>query len=355
MTKIGIIGASGQVGTEVCLFLKTYPNIHPIGIVRAPISGALLRRLGIEVRYGTLGSPHQCSELLGDCDLVADFSVSSGAAHEIKAHYLNNISKALEFSRPGAHYLFISSINAFGMNSKFNRTKFYRIPRSVYAHTKRYGERLAARLGRRYNKESFVFRLGHVHGLLQRVSEETAELVRGRYQRFEYPDTPSYTIFCHSIAEAMVQLTGGKTKTGTYTLISEPAWSWKEVLEYYVEDEREIAVTLKPVQRPGLLQRFKNSINGRTVKALLDYRETLRANVLIALPNLERKSAAYLYAMRARSQIREFKDQFIYRPNGIHEGIFPGQRLSGLSDSRQSMAAKAAQVREMLGSLIQEL
>jgi nucleoside-diphosphate-sugar epimerase len=352
MTTIGIIGASGQVGTEVCLFLKTYPNIRPVGIVRTPVSGALLRRLGIEVRCGTLGSPRQCSELLGDCDLVADFSVLPGSAREIKAHYFNNINKALEFLRPEARYLFISSINAFGMNGGFNRAKYYWVPRSVYAHTKRYGERLTTSLGRKYNKEVFVFRLGHVHGLLQRVSVGTAELVRGKYKRFEYPDTPSYTIFCHSIAEAIVHLTGGRTKVGTYTLISEPPWSWKEVLEYYLEDQREIVVTLKPVQKPGLIHRFINGIQGRTVKALLDYREPLRANVLMGFPGLEQKTAARLYAMRAMNQIREFQDQFIYRPGRIHEGVFPGQRLSGLSDSRQSMAVKTAQVREMLGSMV---
>lgn len=352
MTTVGIIGASGQVGTEVCLFLKTYPNIRPVGIVRTLISGALLRRLGVEVRCGTMGSPRQCSDLLRDCDLVADFSVSSGAAHEIKTYYLNNISKALEFSPREARYLFISSINAFGMNTQFNRAKYYWFPRSVYAHTKRYGERLAVRLGRKYNKEIFVFRLGHVYGLLQRVSEETAELVRGKYERFEYPNTPSYTIFCHSIAEAIVHLTEGKTIAATYTLISEPPWSWKEVLEYYVDDQRKITVTLMPVQNPRLLHRFISAIRGRTVKALHDYRETLKANVLRALPNLEQKSAGYLYTMRARNQIREFQGQFIYRPSGIHEGIFPGQRLSNLSDSRQSMAVRTAQVREMLGSLV---
>ena len=125
MITIGIIGASGQVGTEVCLYLRTYPNVRPVAIVRTPISGALLRRLGIEVRCGTLGSPDECSELLGDCDLVADFSVSSGSPHQINAHYRNNISKALEFSKPEARYLFISSINAFGMSARDNRAKHH--------------------------------------------------------------------------------------------------------------------------------------------------------------------------------------------------------------------------------------
>ena len=56
MTTIGVIGASGQVGTEVCLYLKTYPEVRPVAIVRTSLSGALLRRLGIEVRVGAFGT-----------------------------------------------------------------------------------------------------------------------------------------------------------------------------------------------------------------------------------------------------------------------------------------------------------
>jgi hypothetical protein len=193
--------------------------------------------------------------------------------------------------------------------------------------------------------------LGHVHGLLQRVSEETASLVRQEYNRFEYPATPSYTIFCHSIAEAMVLLTEGKEEPGIYTLISDPPWSWKEILEYHVERNCEINVTLVPYQRSKLLNRFVDSVKKVTLIALKRYGETLRANLLHHLPGLELKSAAHIYTMRAQHQIREFEEQLVYRPSGIHDGTFGGRRLSALSDSRWSMPAKTAQVKSMLADI----
>ena len=63
-TTIGVIGASGQVNTEVCLYLKTYPEVRPVAVVRTSISGALLRRLGIEVRVGAFGTESESRELL---------------------------------------------------------------------------------------------------------------------------------------------------------------------------------------------------------------------------------------------------------------------------------------------------
>ena len=52
--------------------------------------------------------------------------------------------------------------------------------------------------------------------------------------------------------------------------------------------------------------------------------------------------------MLAQRQIQQFEGQFVYRPEGVHEGIFPGPRLRGVSDSRITMAPKAMQVADML-------
>jgi nucleoside-diphosphate-sugar epimerase len=352
---IGIIGASGQVGTEVCLFLKTYPGVRPIGIVRTPISGALLRRLNVDVRVGTFASPSDSKELVGDCDLVVDFSAPSRGVEEIKMHYLKNISSALEFSPRSALYIFISTINAFGMSARFNRAKYYWIPRSAYAHTKRYGERLTLRLGRKLRKEAFVFRLGHVHGLLQRVSNETAELVRGKYERFEYPNSPSHTIFCASIAEGIIAVAEGKELPGIYTLLSEPPWSWKEVLEYYSENNRNFSVTLRPMERQTLAQKLLTMAKGWLLDRLLDYKDTLNANVLRRFPRFERKCRVRFNVARVQREIREFQSQLVYRPTEMYRGIFPGARLSTLSDSRSTMHEKTALVNEMLEKMLERV
>jgi dTDP-4-dehydrorhamnose reductase len=352
MTTIGIIGASGQVGTEVCLFLKTYPAVRVIAIVRAPVSGSILRRCGIEVRVGTFAAAEESARLVGDCDVVVDFSViSTGEVVQICAHYAKNITAALQYSRSRARYVFISTINVFGMGDDFNRAKNYWIPHSVYAYTKRYAERQALRVGKLQCKEVFIFRLGHVHGLLQRISQHTAELVGGPYTQFEYPDTPSYTIFCYTIAEAIVSVGAGKEAPGIYTLVSEPAWSWKEVLQYYAPPGRHLKITLRPTRPTRWWTRVANGLKRGTLRLGFRYQETAKANVLHRIPRLELKTRGKLYCYKARQQIQEWQEQFIYRPPQVHEGIFPGKRLASASDSRQTMAEKTAEVRTMLDCL----
>lgn len=99
MITIAIIGASGQVGTEVCLFLMTNPDVQPVAIVRSEVSGAMLRRLGVEVRLCNLDDEYQCREVFADCDLLVDFSVPPGEVSDITAHYDRNITHALQCAR----------------------------------------------------------------------------------------------------------------------------------------------------------------------------------------------------------------------------------------------------------------
>jgi dTDP-4-dehydrorhamnose reductase len=353
LVTIGIIGASGQVGTEVCLFLKTYSDVRVVAIVRAPISGAILHRCGIEVRIGTFATPEESTRLVGDCDVIVDFSVPSGdEVVQICAHYAKYITAALQCSPSRARYVFISTINAFGMGDHFNAAKNYRIPHSIYAYTKRYGERQALRLGKRERRQVFVFRLGHVHGLLQRVSHETVELLAAGHTEFEYPDTPSYTIFCHTIAEAIVGVAAGnETPDSIYTLVSEPAWSWKEVLEYYAPPERSLKIRLRRARQTQWWKRIADELQGTILRLAYKYRETARANLLRRFPRLESRTRAKFYQRRARQQIGEWHDRFIYRAPLVHEGIFPGKRLATVSDSRITMGAKTAQVRRMLDCL----
>jgi nucleoside-diphosphate-sugar epimerase len=352
MKTIGIIGASSQVGTEVCLFLKTYPDIRVIGIVRASISGAILRRCGISVRVGTFDTAEECVRLVGDCDLIVDFSViSTGDFAATRAHYKQYVSGALRGSPAFARYVFISTINAFGMGDEFNRAKYYWVAHSVYATTKRHAERLALRFGKLNGKQVFVFRLGHVHGILQRVSFHTAEIVSGPYLEYEYPDTPSYTIFCHTIAEALINVLAGREVPGIYTLISDPPWSWAEVLRYYAPQESQLTIRVLPSKRAGWRAGIIGWCKEFALGFVTRYRETLRANLLHRVPGLQLRIQASFYRRRARQQVHEWKSEFVYRPPPIHEGVFPGKRLRSLSDSRITMPRRAIEVQRILDAM----
>src|SRR5206468_3111752 len=148
--------------------------------------------------------------------------------------------------------------------------------------------------------------LGHVHGLLQRVSEETYQLVNGHYRKFEYPDTPSYTIFCHTIAEGLIHVAEGRECAGIYTLISQPPWTWREVLEYYAPPDSHLEVDLRSTAQPRTLRRVSTALQAGALEFLKQYRDTLHANVLHYAPQLERRAAALLYVQRARRQIQDF-------------------------------------------------
>ena len=50
MKKIGIIGANGQVGTEVCIHLSEIDNFEVIPICRSNSSTAFLRKIGLNCK-----------------------------------------------------------------------------------------------------------------------------------------------------------------------------------------------------------------------------------------------------------------------------------------------------------------
>lgn len=352
MITVGVLGATGQVGTEVCLFLKTYAQINVVAISRSEVGTALLKRLDITCRIGVLGTDEEIAALLKDCDVVIDFAaIISTSAETYKKFYYNNITKVLKNTPKNTKYIFVSTINAFGMGSNFNKAKYYFIPHTLYAITKRYAENLTRKLGKKYGKETYIFRLGHVHGFLQRVSEETMKLIATPYKAFHYPNTPSYTVFCFTIAEAIVNIAENKEKTGTYTVVSTPAWSWEEVLKYYALPNQELNIKLIPIEKRGILQNIVSGIKNSLMSFIVKYRETFRANILAHYPDLENKIRRDMLQKKANAQIETYKNAGVYSDKNIHEGEFGGNRLTSISDSRKTMAEKARQVQEMLNLL----
>jgi hypothetical protein len=145
----------------------------------------------------------------------------------------------------------------------------------------------------------------------------------------------------------------GKERPGIYTLLSEPPWSWKEVLEYYSDDNRSISVMLGPMERETWAQKLMTIPKSWLLDRLLDYKDTLNANVLRRFPRFERKCRVRFYVARTQREIREFQSRLVYRPTEMYRGIFPGARLSTLSDSRSTMHEKTALVSKMLEKMLE--
>lgn len=350
---IAIVGANGQVGSEVALYLSLMPGVRVVAVSRSVLGSTILRRCGLECRHGSVDDESQCRELLRECDLVADFSLPRGSVADIRRASRALVTNAIRHAPPGAAYVYISSLMALGMRDRSQSLRFHLFPYTVYAAWKRYSERLARKCGARIRRPIFVLRLGDVHGQLQSIS---ANLLDGARDGFaSVPDGYSYTVFAYSIAEALANIALGREQPGTYTLVSEPGYSWKEILEIYFQ-----RAGIEPhilVEKRGheylLLQRLGDGVRSLT-RSLLSFavrnREFLVANVLRFAPSLELPLKAAYARRQARLEVAA-EGKVGYRPFTAWRGtMIPGARLRSLSDPRTSMGPFEAK----LGSLLRE-
>ncbi|MBU4376666.1 MAG: NAD(P)-dependent oxidoreductase, partial [Candidatus Omnitrophica bacterium] len=230
--NIAVIGANGQVGREVCLFLSVF-GVKVVPISRTELGGIFLERCGLSCRYGTIGNIEDAKRLLDGCDLIADFSHPHGLPTEVRTAVKSNIENALRWAPAKSPYVYMSTISAFGMAHGRSKMRNYRLAHTRYAADKRYLERLV--LAGQAKRDVYVLRLGQLHGYLQKVSQEfMEEAALGEEVHLPFSsNTASYTVFCFTIAEALVNIALGKEKPGRYTLVSTPSWTWGEVYAHW--------------------------------------------------------------------------------------------------------------------------
>jgi nucleoside-diphosphate-sugar epimerase len=364
MVTIGVLGANGQVGAEVCLLLNQMDGVRVVPICRTELGSTLLRRCGLECRHGKLDNPAEATRLLAGCDLVADFTLpQDGVTAEIRATVKQIVTAAIQTSPGPSRFVYISTLMAFGFASQDQMFRHRFLSRTLYGSTKRYAERLAFRLGRRLGREVFVLRLGQVHGELQSVSSYMLRKIEN--ETAYIPVGPSYAVFAYTIAEALVKIARGEERPGRYSLISAPDWSWREVYEYYARRKG-----IEPNFVTFDFGRGARSTIGRAVIGLAKrmvanplsesasrHRELITGYVLRVFPTIERRVRATWGCRRARAEVAQMvmsKTQGQYRPFDIQIGKSPGERLRSLSDCRTSMVLPVIKVQRLLQDVIGE-
>jgi len=346
MTTIGIIGANGQVGTELCLYLKNWSGVRVVAICRSDLAAAFLRRVGIECRSGNMRNAEQARALVADCDLVADFSLPSGIFPEMIAAIGAVVPNALAGMRAGARFVYASSEMAFGMRHQPGEPfRNYRLSRSVYGASKRFGENLARRKGAAAGREVYSLRLGQVHGEMQNVSRNLLASLRDTPAWV--PEGASDTVFVFSIAEALVHIAQGLESPGLYTLVSVPQWSWSEVYEYYAK-RRGVAPQfhLYPVER-----RKSKPLRDVVRAFAVANRDILSGYVMRHLPEVQWSMAGKHRIRNAKAEIARGLAAVEYRPFAPFYGSVPGKRLKSLSDSRFTMEQPSRELREQLSRI----
>jgi nucleoside-diphosphate-sugar epimerase len=238
------------------------------------------------------------------------------------------------------------------MRQETLRFQSHRISRTLYGASKRFGEALAFKLGRAAGREVFALRLGQVHGELQ--NESARVLSEMREGPAIVPDTASDSVFAFTVAEALIHIANGKEQPGTYTLVSEPQWRWKEVYEYYAR-QAGIEPEARPVSpdrysppKPRGIRALRGTVMSSAMAKATLFRESISAYALWRRPALERRLASSYRRKNAARDIAALESPLEYRPCDARLGDVLGARLKSLSDSRTSMAKTISQLRAML-------
>jgi len=317
MTRIGVIGANGQVGAEVSLMLAAQTGVEVVPISRNRTGSAFLRSQGLPCRHGRVTDPDEARGLLADCDLILNFARPAfGRSAEMRAANRALVAHCARYSPPHARVVYFSSLCAYREFRPMDQ------PASItaYGWEKRSIERIVRREASRYGKESWILRLGHVAGELQSITAEIRRLLRcGPVVVPSAGAHASNVVYTATIVDAALAIAAGSETPGTYDMVCSPPWTWREVLE------RESAVIGVKLRMDEPLPTFAPDVKPFPVS--VDWKAPLRTvasrvlasprarelglialNFLSAESNLRAQSAHF--QRRAKSEI----DRMLFRP-----------------------------------------
>ncbi len=328
MTHVVVLGANGQVGNELCPILAMNGMVRVTAVTRSVFSQALLHKLGVAC---VVEDDANLRKLLAQSDVLVDLAMPADKnIADLRRRIVDRAGMLHRYLRPGATMVYASTMSVFRLDPA--------VPRfTIYGSTKMLGERTHLRLGPKSDHPVYVLRLGQVHGVMQSCSSGLVQSIRGK-TRVEVPEMLSYTVFVSSIAEAIERIAAGGVSAGTYTLISDPAWSWREVVEWWAGETGvrvDIGSYRLEAPRPVLARAFQ-AIKSAFMVWADRHRDRLSTWLWYVHPRIVERLIAQRYSQTARLHIRAYQEQQISRPIGQVQPV-PGQRFPGLSDSRTTM------------------
>ncbi len=329
--KVALLGANGQVGSEVAAILLDENQVSVRGVVRSRYGMLLLQMLGVPCVVASLEQDDTLREALGDCDVVVDLTYPSGQAVDIPHAIERNTQRVMGAMRRGAAYVAMSSISAYGMGREDDRLRNHVISRGSYAAIKRRAEQLALRFGSELGIDVYIMRLGQVHGVLQGVTLQYREKMRatGLFLKGEQEDL-STTIFTHGVAQAITRCARGELKPTTlYTLVSNPQWTLSELVSYYARLEGEQARpsgTTGSAAPPGWARRVRGAVfDGHSVRDLAE------THILLKSTDLYLRAKGIHRVRAAKADLAALRNAPIPSPTRCLVGPVPGPLVPGLA------------------------
>lgn len=330
--RIGIIGASSQVGSSLAFYLKHFTEAEPVCFVRSAYSEVFFDITALEYSNVSLHDKEALKNAFKGLDAVIDCTYPSGQLYEIPESIEANLSSIFSALPEGCVFIYMSTIMAFGMPSEYKHVRHFAVPRSTYAYIKRKAEALVKQLSAKHHVKGYSFRLGQVHGFLQSVNSSYREKLRNR-ETAKLDGNPSdkvNIIFISTLADAIIQAVKGTIKPGLYSLVNNPQWTLEELYSFYKEYYGLDTVML---YEPQSIQKktLKSSVFGIAKR----YRPLFESYVLMRNRSLYKKiKGRFRVADVAQSISNTSSNGFI----DFHLlGQNPGQLIEGAGNSWKEM------------------
>lgn len=320
--KVGIIGANGQVGTELA-FLFREQDLEVVPIVRNSIAGSLFEHHGFEYRLADVSHPEDAQRVLSDIDLIviAAFAspVSRGDYKPKRARQANEamIKNSVQYAPANATVVYFSSVTAFGKQMGISEHWWY-------VREKRHLEEILFDSCNSYDKVGYVFRIGLVLGQnLDRTQAIETTLSRSTRVDVEaHAAANSNTVHTVTIAESVLQCFDDGVSPGTYTVVNRPQWTWERVFDFYGDGNTEIRFVGSQSSPP---------LYTRLVSPLFSYisdRQTELMSLTYYLPDAFNQFIFNTYMKRdISSDINEYENRFRFHRREFDYREAPGPFL----------------------------
>jgi hypothetical protein len=272
--------------------------------------------------------PKQAPQLLGDCDVIANFALGAGRPAEARRQNEQLIDNATRYAPPHAKVIYFSTISVYGDPLPTAVIRW----RGSYGREKIRCEQWQRRAAKRYGRATYILRLGHVCGDLQGISLSIRDQIAdGTIVLAGDGAGASNTVHVDTIVDAILQIAAGNDPPGTYDLMCNPSWSWRQVYEHEARTSGLPLVVeegpIPPVRKLFLRRFFERFINVfYRSAALFMASPAMREFVLRGMARLpvswnERIQAKY-YCRRAAAEIAALRtkqysrDSFVWVPLG---------------------------------------
>ena len=324
--KLGLVGANGNVGTELCFLLKNDVDLKPI--TRNKLGSVFLNHHGFNCTISDISKDVDAKESLSDVDIVVissyatdPFSGSQTRSSQLINHKI--IKNSVNFSPPNAIIIYFSTIRAFSNKIDPNTPKGW--TKSGYDKEKITLEKTLFSESAKKKKKAYALRLGHVYGDNQPRTRDLKKILSNSQISIQVkPETESNIVHTVTIKDAILNCLESKTSPGIYSVVNVPQWTWKNVIDYYKKPQT--IVTYRQTK-------FHTEKNGTVWNFLKSNKKYLAPLRYYISPKYDTKINKKLSTKRMLAAIASLKTEIPFHISLFDYTPIPGPFLKNLKNT----------------------